>query len=250
MNVATRPINILSICAGVGGLELGLHLALGGRARTVGYVEREAYAASTLVARMEDSCLDQAPVWDDLCTFDGTAWRGCVDIVSAGFPCQPFSSAGKRLMERDPRYLWPQVCRVIAEAEPGLVFIENVAAAIPHPAHEWRCDLERMGFKVADDLFSAEEVGADFEGIRWFALGAASRIRWQGWLPTSPSPHGEPQRPSSAPVRAWPSESEPAGVADGVAHWMDRLRACGNGVVPLQAAYAFCTLAAAIPDTP
>ena len=91
-----RALFGLSLCAGAGGLDLGLHLALGGFAadskngagraggyRTVGYVEREAYAAAVLVARMEVAALDPAPVWDDVGTFDGAPWRGAVDIVLA-----------------------------------------------------------------------------------------------------------------------------------------------------------------------
>jgi len=74
----------LSLCSGAGGLDLGLTIAIPGY-RAVGYVERETFAAATLVARMEDAALDQAVVWDDVGTFDGRPWRGMVDILSAGF---------------------------------------------------------------------------------------------------------------------------------------------------------------------
>ena len=68
-------MNGLALCAGVGGLELGLKLALGERYKTVCYVEREAYCTSVLVARMADKALDRAPIWDDLTTFAGKCWR-------------------------------------------------------------------------------------------------------------------------------------------------------------------------------
>lgn len=84
----------LSLFSGYGGLGLGLKLALPS-IRTVCYVERDAFAASILVARMEDALLDPAPVWDDVATFDGGPWRGTVDLVSGGFPCQDISLAGK-----------------------------------------------------------------------------------------------------------------------------------------------------------
>src|SRR4051794_17344915 len=103
----------MALCAGAGGLELGLRIALGDGYRCVVYVEREAYAAAALVARMEDSALDSAPVWDDLLTFDAKPWRGVVDLVSAGFSCQPWSPAGKRMGTEDERWIWPDLYRVI-----------------------------------------------------------------------------------------------------------------------------------------
>jgi DNA (cytosine-5)-methyltransferase 1 len=97
-------VNELALCAGAHGIGLGLKL-LFDKLRTVCYVEREASAAASLVARMEDKALDNAPVWDDIKTFDGKPWRGSVDIITAGYPCQPFSTAGKLLGEKDPRHL-------------------------------------------------------------------------------------------------------------------------------------------------
>ena len=77
------------------GLRAGLDY-MGFAYRSLCHVEREAYAASVLVARMEEGSMDAAPVWSDVCTFDARAWRGKVDCVVAGFPCQDLSVAGKR----------------------------------------------------------------------------------------------------------------------------------------------------------
>lgn len=85
-NVDLAPFNVLSLCSGYGGIELGLSLAVP-RARPVCYVEREAHAAAVLVARMEEECLHPAPVWTDLGTFDGRPFAGLVDCVAAGIPC-------------------------------------------------------------------------------------------------------------------------------------------------------------------
>lgn len=307
----------LSLCAGAGGLDLGLHIAEPGY-RAVGYVERDAYAAAILVARMADAALDPAPVWDDLASFDGRPWRGAVDLVLAGYPCQPFSVAGRRRGTDDPRHLWPHVARIIDGCRPGSVFLENVPNHLNLGYREVREELDGMGFVVAEGLFSAAEVGAphrrerlfvlarrlaDTEGVRGQALqrGEPHRV-------AAPVADGEGQRRQPAecrtatggrPDRTCPLLGDPVGArlaqragwarddgtqqspleraggerayppgpgddhgwrdwlrrhpdtepavrrgADGLAYRVDRLRLCGNGVVPLVAAYAWRTLSA------
>ena len=184
-------MNGLALCAGGGGLELGLHIARPGY-RTVCYVEREAYAASSLVARMEAAELDQAPIWDDLRTFDGSAWRGVVDIVSAGYPCQPFSTAGRRRGADDPRHLWPEVARIVDECGPEFVFLENVANHLRLGFREVHDQLGAMGFAVAAGLFSAAEVGAGHERKRLFVLAHRQGGGRPGQqLPAGPGPEGD-----------------------------------------------------------
>lgn len=172
-------IHGLALCAGAGGLELGLHLALGDAYRTVGYVERDAYAAATLVARMEDEALDLAPVWDDLSTFDGHPWRGRVDLVSAGFPCQPASTAGRRRGTDDERWLWPEVVRVVRAVGPRLLFVENVPGLLTVNGgaafEEVVEDLAALGFSAEWDRFSASEVGAPHRRERVFLLAYTER---------------------------------------------------------------------------
>lgn len=107
--MALPAFNVLSLCSGIGGLDLGLRLALP-QARTVCYAEREVYPAAVLAARIADGALDDAPIWSDLRRFDGQPWRGVVDCIIGGYPCQPFSLAGKRLGTRDPRFVWPHIC--------------------------------------------------------------------------------------------------------------------------------------------
>jgi DNA (cytosine-5)-methyltransferase 1 len=159
----------LSLCSGAGGLDLGLAIAIPGY-RAVGHVERETFAAATLVARMEDASLDQAVVWGDVGTFDGRPWRGAVDIVTAGYPCQPFSVAGKRRGADDPRHLWPHVARIIGEIKPPFVFLENVAHHLRLGFPEVAAGLVGMGYRLAAGLFTAAEVGAPHKRERLFIL--------------------------------------------------------------------------------
>lgn len=173
MALYSRRLNGLSLCSGAGGLELGLHIAAP-HYRTVGYVERDAFAASTLVARMADKALDQAPVWSDARRFDGRPWRGKVDILSAGYPCQPFTFSGQRKGRDDPRHLWPQVARIIKEISPRIVFCENVEGHLSLGFPEVAAELQAMGFDVRAGLFSAAEVGASHIRRRLFILAYAN----------------------------------------------------------------------------
>jgi DNA (cytosine-5)-methyltransferase 1 len=162
-------MHVLSLCSGAGGLDLGLQIAMP-CVRAIGLVERDAFAAAILVARMHDRSLDDAPIWDDVGTFDGRPWRGAVDVVTAGYPCQPFSVAGKRLCTEDPRHLWPHVARIIGECEPPFVFLENVAHHLRLGFPEVASGLVGMGYKLAAGLFTAAEVGAPHRRERLFIL--------------------------------------------------------------------------------
>jgi DNA (cytosine-5)-methyltransferase 1 len=209
----------LSLCSGAGGLDLGLAIAIPGY-RAVGYVERETYPAATLVARMEDAALDQAVVWDDVGTFDGRPWRGVVDILSAGYPCQPFSVAGKRLGADDPRHLWPHVARIIGEVEPPFVFLENVAHHLRLGFPEVASGLVGMGYRLAAGLFTAAEVGAPHKRERLFILAIRegdeladpARLLWDPveWR----EPDGNDAAVADAPRQC---QREPADEADAIA---------------------------------
>ena len=168
----------------------------------MGHVERETYAAASLVARMEDAALDHAPLWDDIASFDGRPWRGAVDIVTAGYPCQPFSVAGKRRGADDPRHLWPHVARIIGEVEPPFVFLENVAHHLRLGFPEVAAGLVGMGYRLAAGLFTAAEVGAPHRRERLFILairegGARSRRDDQGRLVNA---QGQPINAQGKPV--------------------------------------------------
>ncbi|RWE75263.1 DNA cytosine methyltransferase [Mesorhizobium sp.] len=179
VNVALRPaLDLISLCTGGGGLDLGIELAIPGT-RTVCMVEREAFAVAHLVAAMEQGLLHSAPVWSDARTFDGRPWRGCVDGLIGGIPCQPHSLAGRKQGSLDERDLWSDTRRIIAQSRPWLVLIENVRGMlaagdddIAGAERVWR-DLRKLGFAVEGGLFTAEEVGDTQEGERFFILGVA-----------------------------------------------------------------------------
>ena len=172
-----RPIHHLSLCAGLGGIDLGLRRCLP-NLRTVGMVEREAYLSALLVSKMEEGLLDPCPIFGDLVSFDWAKYRGLVHLVSGGFPCQPFSSAGKQLGVNDPRHLWPYIRDGLEILRPEIVFFENVAgiSTAKSPGyhsvlHHVLSDLEGLGFQATAGEFSAAEVGSPHIRKRWFILG-------------------------------------------------------------------------------
>ncbi len=158
----------LSLCSGIGGLDLGLGLARW--CRTVCYVERDSFAASVLVARMEEAELDRAPIWNDLRSFDGRAWRGAVDLVVGGYPCQPFSAAGKRQGANDERHLWPEIRRILEEVAPPLAFFENVRGHLSLGFADVLGDLAALGFDAEWGVLAASDVGAPHKRERLFVL--------------------------------------------------------------------------------
>ena len=259
--MADSRLTALSLCSGIGGIELGLSEWV----RVLGYVERDAYAASVLLARMEDETLESAPIWcGDLQDFPASEFAG-VDLITAGFPCQPFSQAGKREREQDKRHLWPQIAECIRVAEPWLVFLENVQLrAFREPFR----DLRDMGFTVSNPCAcTASELGAGHRRRRVFVLahrdGAELRLQ-QGWRRGASGE--EATKPANAasdahdsrelqpggslsqergrycdPTR-WSAEPGVARVVHGLPDRVDRERCLGNAVVPAQARLAFSRL--------
>ena len=171
---------LVEAAAGGGMLGVAIEIALeilGIELRALAYIEREASAAAVLVARMEDKTLGRAPVWDDVDTATSDEFLEVVEgfrplIVCAGYPCQPFSKAGKRAGERDPRHLWPAIDRLVGALMPELLFFENVPGHLRLGFGEVRRNLEARGYGVAAGLFSANEVGASQERERLFILAA------------------------------------------------------------------------------
>ena len=200
-------INELALFAGAGGGLLASKL-LGWR--TVCYVEWDAYAVEVLRARIRDGHLDDAPIWDDCFSFNGKPWAGCVDIVTAGFPCQPFSNAGKGLAENDPRNGWPAVKRIIGEVRPRFAFLENVPGLISKPyIRRIFGDLAEVGYDAEWGTLSAAAVGANHKRERLWIVAYAAE--WQGNLAEfSRQESVQPTRDGAAPEMADADNSETA----------------------------------------
>jgi DNA (cytosine-5)-methyltransferase 1 len=161
--------NIISFCTGYGGLELGIKRA-GVDVRTVVNVEIEAFCCANLGAKIEEGLMDDAPIYTDLKTFPAEIFRGKIHGITCGYPCQPFSSAGKRKGEKDPRHLWPYIRRHIRAIGPSWVFAENVRGHTTMGLWRVLSDLEEDGYRTEFGLYSAEETGAPHQRIRCFIL--------------------------------------------------------------------------------
>lgn len=173
----TSTITHLSLCSGYGGIDLGLRRAIGSSLRTVAYAEIEAFACELLLARMEGRQIDSAPIWPDLKSFPWSEFSGCVDILSGGYPCQPFSAAGKRLGKDDPRHLWPFIADGIRVLRPRLCFFENVEGHISLGLRDVVEELGSLGYSATWGIFSASEVGAPHQRKRVFILAHDQRER-------------------------------------------------------------------------
>ena len=184
----TKQFTAIEWCAGYGGIHLGLKRAIP-NLRVIAYGEIEAFAVANLVAKMEAGLMDCAPVWSDLKTFPCEAFRDRVDLLVAGYPCQPFSAAGKRLGTEDPRHLWPHIARSIRIIRPRMCFFENVEGHISLGLREVIGELESMGYKVSWGIFSAREVGAPHQRKRVFILAydSSQRLQISDWQRTAPT---------------------------------------------------------------
>lgn len=171
-----KTITCVEWCFGYGGNHIGLKRIVPGL-RCIAASEIEAYAIANLVAKIEAGLLDPFPIWTDVKTFPCELFRDLVDIFIASYPCQPFSSSGKRKGEKDPRHLWPFVRRAAEIIRPRFVFLENVEGHVSLGLREVLTELALLGYRVENSrgeptwgIFSAAEAGAPQNRKRVFIL--------------------------------------------------------------------------------
>jgi len=298
-------MNELALFAGAGGGILGGKL-LGWR--TVCAVEWEQYPASVLCARQNDELLPPFPIWDDVQTFDGKPWRGIVDVVSGGFPCQDISAAGKGAgIDGERSGMWREMARIIYEVRPRFAFVENSPMLTSRGLGIVLGDLATMGFDARWGVLGAADVGANHQRDRiWIVakwrgqLSHAQHNRIRRWeqqqksvekearklahsrrelreardstkldtktqVGSASAIHNQPSREGqnvsnanstqcqrvqqserkeqeyayAGNSRWWQTEPNVGRMANGMAAGVDRLKAIGNGQVPLCAATAW-----------
>lgn len=148
---------------------MGIKRAIG-TINVIAHVEIEAFAATNLVAKMEEGKMAPSLVYTDLKTLNYEIFRGKIDIISGGYPCQPFSSAGDQKGSSDTRHLWPHIRKAIDIIRPQICFFENVEGHITEGLYNVLQDLGELGYKSTWGIFSAEEVGAPHRRKRVFIM--------------------------------------------------------------------------------
>jgi len=250
----------LSLFTGAGGGILGSKL-LGWK--TVGYVEWEPYCQRVISQRIKDGIFDNAPIFGDIRAFNGERYaeqyKGMVDIITGGFPCQPFSVAGKRLGADDQRNMWPETIRAIRTIRPKYALLENVPGLLRSGYFGTITgDLAQSGYGYRYDLFSGYEVGAPIPRKRLFMFCFDTKSDKKFREYTKPEMYSE----STNEISFWsnslftalldlcksqvPVTSGNERIFDGVADRAERFSAIGNGQIPICMAAAFQILSEGI----
>ena len=228
----------LALFAGAGGGILGGQL-LGWK--TVCAVEIDPFCREVLLRRQLDGCLPRFPIWDDVCTFDGRPWRGAVDVVSGGFPCQDISPAGtRRGITGKHSKLWFEMSRIIRAVRPSFVFAENNPHLRTKGLGTVVNEITGMGYECRWGVLGARHVGAPHKQRNRIWITASNIDRFglrvkPGWE------CGEDweEKAESALSIWWATEPDVVRVVYGLPFRVDRIRALGNAQIPAVAALAW-----------
>lgn len=208
-------------------------------------VEIDHYCRQVLDQRQADGCLPWFPIFDDVRTFDGKPWRGVVDIVAGGFPCQDISAAGKGAgIDGERSGLWREMARIIGEVRPAYAFVENSPMLTSRGLGRVCGDLAEMGYDATWGVVSACMLGAPHARDRMFLVANSDenilRTPWtteaERW-PADMRFNGTGQKGFVASW--WEAEPEPCSMDDGIPGLVDQLRPYGNAQVPSVAALAW-----------
>lgn len=236
--MVSQQLNTFHLFAGAGGGILA-DLLLGHN--PIGACEIEEYPRNVLLARQRDGILPPFPIWGDICSFDGTPWRGSVDVLCGGFPCQDISSAGKGAGIGGERSgLWKEYARVIREMRPKIVFAENSPLLCSRGLALVLSDLAEMGYDARWCILGAGDIKAPHQRKRMWIMATDTNLSQCERRRISSRGNQEHQEPSLG--AGWEDQPTVHGVDDGLAHRLDRLKAIGNGQVPQVAATAFSIL--------
>jgi DNA (cytosine-5)-methyltransferase 1 len=230
-------MNHVSLFSGIGGIDIAAHQA---GMQTVAFVEQNKFCQQVLAKHWPN-----VPIFDDVKTFKKGDISESVNIISAGFPCQPYSVAGKQLAGKDDRALWHEVDRIIEEFEPDWFVGENVIGLISLALDDVLASLEAHGYTTRAFVIPACAVGARHIRERVFIVGHTDSDRLQRIAKTGNSEQTQIaiiQRREIAGADSlrrsdrsrWEYEPDVGRVAYGVPNRMDRLKSLGNAVVPQQ----------------
>lgn len=237
-------MNELHLFAGRGGGILG-GILMGHR--PVCAVEIEDHNRRGLLARQADGLLPRFPIWDDVRTFDGRPWRGKVDILCGGFPCQDISSAGRGAgISGKKSSMWGEMARIADEIRPRYIFAENSPNLVCRGLGQVLGDLAAMGYDAKWGVMGARTANLPHQRERIWIV--ADSQGFDGWDKSKDAGNGIAWRCREEPAEGSENDwvdvaTQFCGMDDGMADRLDRLFAIGNGQVPAVAASAFSLLA-------
>ena len=230
----------LALFAGAGGGLLASRL-LG--FETVAAIEIDEFCQEILRARQKDGSLDSFPIFDDVRNFDGTEWRGKVDIVTGGFPCQDISTAGRGAgINGEKSSLWWDMWRVCCEVGASFVFVENSPELASRGLGDILGAMASRGWNAEWIVLGAGHVGAPHIRERVWLLAGDTNGQSEPGSSQYDEVAGLPRLDQNWDSLRWTNPPVFCGVDDGLANRMDRLKAIGNGWVPQCAAAAFAIL--------
>lgn len=242
-----------SLFSGIGGFDLA--------AERMGWKNSFHCEINSFCRKVLNYYWPKAESYEDITKTDFTIWRGRISVLSGGFPCQPYSAAGKRLGTEDERHLWPQMLRAIREIQPRWVVGENVRGLVNWSGglvfEEVQADLEAQGYEVQPFLLPDSGVGAPHQRERIWFIAYTCKKRLQGSQQQRSASEkrkvkrkgGQSRQPICGEWEEFPTQSPIRGRNDGIPEQLDgitiskwgneSIKAYGNAIVPQVAIQIF-----------